>query len=1018
VSLEIETLFAIAGLAVDQQGYGLANLHYDLAARVILRSKRELTRLCEALGERALILRRLRRYDEALELAKKAVEAAEAHGGPAQVAKWTGEMGGIYLVSKDPDAARHAFERARDEYRSLGDAGRAGLAQQEGNLGLLAHEAGDEPVAEAAYRRAHEAATAAGDRSIALTWEINLARALARRRLYREAWEHFSHARDVASGLGQDERLVEVATSWANALGLAWRPAEAAAVSLSTASMVRRPDGRADLLDDAIEHLRMAEDWTQLLETGKELTALLRQLGDANNRIDVVAGRMKEATGRRAAAAVRGTSGHAGPLPFEDYVIAAMTHFQKQHDAPRMGQVAHLICDVALGLADPSEYGWKALMEQAGLRYRIVVDACQALMEIEKPLLSLEISQRMKCIGFCRQTLERLSENGGHGPEVTSYLTAWRSLGTAVAALKEATLSNIQSRCGAVRAAGEMLLEAGEYVRQQDPILHARLGGLVHPQDLLDGLPVDSPVGIVDLLVGPFGTVVHILHRVGDEVRVAPGLAKEFAGEDAARLIELWLANGGAHEISRRQGEALGEISRTLHDKLFCSLASTLAGIPVTQIVLVPDMVLAPLPLHLAAVCDKNVRAIVDSIREVRRPDSVNFLCEAFPVEYSTCLQAIAASQYQKFPREISRVAALSDPRDDLPGARATADWLAEHIGDRSRLTSLVGADARKAALLASLEGADVLVISTHGTFVGNEPDRSHLVFSDADWTLAEMLDQRPLSRGPVVVLSACEIGASGLASDPREASGIPGALLSAGAGAVLAPLWPAEDFSTGILVESFIRHLSRRGLRPSAALWRAALDVKTMTKEQATERCDRLIHVIRRQSPSPARSRQVLMIDHLRDWIDGQDAACPFTSPQFWGGAVVVGSGWHSPAGASVGNAESLASLMTDAATRLDARRMLGEGRFGEARKILEDLLPRSDGNQRAATLDALAWAVWGTRIEGAEGAAEQEATALLNSAETLARSEQDEQLLRNITATRAKIALYRRNDVEADNE
>jgi hypothetical protein len=121
------------------------------------------------------------------------------------------------------------------------------------------------------------------------------------------------------------------------------------------------------------------------------------------------------------------------------------------------------------------------------------------------------------------------------------------------------------------------------------------------------------------------------------------------------------------------------------------------------------------------------------------------------------------------------------------------------------------------------------------------------------------------------------------------------------------------------------------------------------------------------------------------------------------------VGCGWHSPAGAGVGNAATMVAQMEALIKQRGTRQLLGEGKFVEARKSLEELIPLLDAAQRADALDQLAWAVWNTRLAGAELAAENEAGILLNEAETLARSEQDEQLRRNIAATRAKIALQR---------
>ena len=136
-------------------------------------------------------------------------------------------------------------------------------------------------------------------------------------------------------------------------------------------------------------------------------------------------------------------------------------------------------------------------------------------------------------------------------------------------------------------------------------------------------------------------------------------------------LLRLWQENHVANELSQRQHEALIDISKELHDHLFCSLASHLAALHLTQVVLVPDLLLAPLPLHLAGVCEQNVTEIVAAIRMAEPPDEVQFFAEAFPVEYVPCLQAAMAARSRIVSRALSQVLALSDPvSNSARGAR------------------------------------------------------------------------------------------------------------------------------------------------------------------------------------------------------------------------------------------------------------------------------------------------------------------------------------------------------------
>ena len=80
---------------------------------------------------------------------------------------------------------------------------------------------------------------------------------------------------------------------------------------------------------------------------------------------------------------------------------------------------------------------------------------------------------------------------------------------------------------------------------------------------------------------------------------------------------------------------------------------------------------------------------------------------------------------------------------------------------------------------------------------------------------------------------------------------------------------------------------------------------------------------------------------------------------------------------------------------------------KYVQARQILEELLDKAEGLERVRTLDMLAEVIWRGRQPGYEQTAKREALHLLDQAERLAQSEEDEQLLRNIQATRQKINL-----------
>lgn len=93
----------------------------------------------------------------------------------------------------------------------------------------------------------------------------------------------------------------------------------------------------------------------------------------------------------------------------------------------------------------------------------------------------------------------------------------------------------------------------------------------------------------------------------------------------------------------------------------------------------------------------------------------------------------------------------------------------------------------------------------------------------------------------------------------------------------------------------------------------------------------------------------------------------------------------------------------------REKARSLIARGQFREAQDILKEMLDYVEGMDRARALELLAMATWGIRRKLCPQAARREAMKLLAQAEFVARAEQDQQLLRNIEATRKKIEIWK---------
>ena len=995
---EIATLLQIARLAASGGDLGLANMHFDIAAKVMKRSGKGLQQLHQALGERALILRRGKNYEKSLDLYTQAAAAAEQHAGPMEQAGWIAKQGNIYRLMGKADEARQSFSKAKEMFSALGKKGLAGVADQEGHFGLLASDGGDGRTAEKLYRRAVELAADARSADVINTWATNLGNALSRQRRYHEAWGFYKKAMAAALKMNDQSSIRDAAVRWSVSYRRAHRNKDAADLLIAASNHMEDVATQYELLHDAATDLQVAGEWKQLIDTAASMLALLKDRPENNEHVAACESLMKIARDRLKPPGPKPKSAAAAPTTLDFVIPSNMERFEESGNVEGMREMAHLICDVGLGVGSPNEESWQSFLSETWVRYKVVSDAMKALCEAGQPEQSLELSQRFKSLGFCLPNIERARKTGNK--EAATYLKSLTKLAGAVSALKGPAHPDGLQLTEAVRAAGEMVLEESEKLRDRDRILHAKLGGLIKPDELINALPAGDPVAIVDLFVGASCTIVHIIKREGNRVTVLYGINPAFTDKDALALLQVWAESHVAGEISERQLEGLYKIADGLHDKLCCWLAKTLGGMGIAQMILIPDGLTRHLPFQLSRVCADEIHIKIPGIPI----DDAVFFGEVFPVEYAPCVQAVAVSQHQKRPRAITSVVSISDPKSNLPGARNTSNSLGSRVPPNVQYRSFLGAEATLSNLAGSVDEADVVFIGAHGIFKPANPADSYLEFHDGRWTMAEMMDRPAFLRSPIIILSACEVGASA-PGDELAASGIPGALISAGAACVLGGLWPLEDVSAGYVVEKFLDYLSHRGYRPAAALFRAVRDLRRLPKSKAIERCQMLLDRMDEDGTSDRLVEQYLRLNELKERIEDSKADCPFASPQFWGGIVIIGSGWSSPAGATVSASPTI--LIDLYLKRESAQAMIAKGQYDEARKSLDEILGLVDGAERARVLNAIASAVWQGRRKGTEQAARREAMQLLAEAEDLAKADQNEQLIRNIKATVQKMNL-----------
>lgn len=128
----------------------------------------------------------------------------------------------------------------------------------------------------------------------------------------------------------------------------------------------------------------------------------------------------------------------------------------------------------------------------------------------------------------------------------------------------------------------------------------------------------------------------------------------------------------------------------------------------------------------------------------------------------------------------------------------------------------------------AAVGGYEIVHLSVHGKFNGQEPMLSHLKLAkgaqdDGQLTAAEMFGL-PLGKTSLVVLSACETGKAE-ATYSNEVLGMLRALLYAGASTLVVSYWKVDSASTALWMETF--HRAAQASSPAEAARQALRAVK-----------------------------------------------------------------------------------------------------------------------------------------------------------------------------------------------
>jgi CHAT domain-containing protein len=214
---------------------------------------------------------------------------------------------------------------------------------------------------------------------------------------------------------------------------------------------------------------------------------------------------------------------------------------------------------------------------------------------------------------------------------------------------------------------------------------------------------------------------------------------------------------------------------------------------------------------------------------------------------------------------------------DDLPFARLEA-----HLFTRLAGAELLGGDPE--AIVLRARRASWLHFAAHGSVNHLLPLDSGVTLKGGHLTVDDVLYRMSLVPGATVSLTTCE--GSTPAFDPDDDQvGLSSAFLIAGAGTVLAPVWPVDDLVAFLMILQFLSCLD--GAPDCGAAWNQA---QRMVRDITVDEFERE-WVPRLQQYIPGLPTEALAAyaEHARD-------GHPFGWPAHWAPFHCTG-GWNPPA-------------------------------------------------------------------------------------------------------------------------
>ena len=320
--------------------------------------------------------------------------------------------------------------------------------------------------------------------------------------------------------------------------------------------------------------------------------------------------------------------------------------------------------------------------------------------------------------------------------------------------------------------------------------------------------PVEATVAELRAALQPTQALVSFQGRWAIVVTSERADAVPLAGgSDLERRVRLFLSLLQRRDGSERQGAE--QLYRDL-------LADALDLLPdgITTLILVPDGALHRLPFSALVGPDDglfvaqryetfNVPSVATWLRLVRS--------RVVTAPYPLLALADPAPPGEGDAERLRQLFPSGPEFEPLPGARREALALSRRVGPDSRVVS--GHEATESFLKTSdLANYRMLHLATHAVVNDVHPERSAVLLArgaGAEDGLLEFGEVIGLDlNGPLVLLSSCRSG-SGPLIGGEGVIGLANAFFQAGAGAVVAGLWPVRDRETAALIDRFGEHLA-----------------------------------------------------------------------------------------------------------------------------------------------------------------------------------------------------------------